>query len=167
MFSYHLSLKNIIFFLLQLLGGFVSFLFPKLPDAMRAEYLKVHVFFGVFIFALAVGTCLMGIVEKLFFSKYVTISVCLAFILRPYLTGPVIWLIYQSNQSFNIPGHLMPFPALGRLRFDHLSLPKGREFDQHSKRLGNLIVCLVMHTTKMLYVQTKPYFYIRVLLIII
>ena len=107
MFSYHLSLKNMIFFLLQLLGGFVSFLFPKLPDAMRAEYLKIHVFFGVFIFALAVGTCLMGIVEKLFFSKYVTTSVCLAFILRPYLTGPVIWLMYQSNQSFNVPGHLM------------------------------------------------------------
>ena len=69
-----------IFFLLQLLGGFVSFLFPKLPDAMRAEYLKIHVFFGVFIFALAVGTCLMGIVEKLLFSKYVTTCVpCLYF----------------------------------------------------------------------------------------
>ena len=85
MFSYHLSLQNKMFFLFQLLGGFVSFLFPKLPDGLRAEYLKVHVFFGVFIFALAVGTCLMGIVEKLLFSKYVTVttSVCLPFILRP------------------------------------------------------------------------------------
>ena len=128
MFSYHLSLKNIIFFLLQLLGGFVCFLFPKLPDAMRAEYLKVH----VFILMLAVGTCLIGIVEMVFFSKYVTTSVCLAFILRPYLTGPVIWLMYQSNQSFNIPGHLMPFPAPGRLGFDHLSLPRSRAFDQQS-----------------------------------
>lgn len=62
------GLVVVILFSLQLLGGFVSFLFPKLPDAMRAEYLKIHVFFGVFIFALAVGTCLMGIVEKLFLA---------------------------------------------------------------------------------------------------
>ena len=56
---------------LQLLFGFVSFLFPKLPDGARAAYLKVHVFFGVFIFIMAIGTCLMGINEKLFFTGQV------------------------------------------------------------------------------------------------
>ena len=62
----------------QLLFGFVSFLFPKLPDGLRAVYLKIHVFFGVFIFMLAIGTCLMGITEKLFFLKppYVPNTIC-------------------------------------------------------------------------------------------
>lgn len=63
------GLITVILFSSQLLVGFVSFLFPKLPDVPRAEYLKVHVFFGVLIFTLAVGTCLLGINEKLFFTK--------------------------------------------------------------------------------------------------
>lgn len=53
---------------LQLLFGFVSFLFPKLPDGLRAAYLKVHVFFGMFIFMMVIGTALIGINEKLFFQ---------------------------------------------------------------------------------------------------
>lgn len=52
---------------LQLLFGFVIFLFPKLPGGIRATYLKVHVFFGVCIFILAIGTCVMGITEELSF----------------------------------------------------------------------------------------------------
>ena len=54
---------------IQLVFGFVSFLFPTLPDGPRATYLSVHVFFGIFIFALAIGTVLLGINEKLFFTK--------------------------------------------------------------------------------------------------
>jgi len=53
---------------LQLFGGFVGFLFPKLPDSPRNSYLKVHIFFGVLIFMMAIGTCLMGMTEKAFFS---------------------------------------------------------------------------------------------------
>jgi cytochrome b-561 len=34
------------------------------PDALRAAYLKVHVFFGTAIFLLAVAACLTGITEK-------------------------------------------------------------------------------------------------------
>lgn len=63
------GLTTVILFGSQLLVGFVSFLFPRLPDGLRAVYLKIHVFFGVFIFMLAIGTCLMGITEKLFFMK--------------------------------------------------------------------------------------------------
>ncbi|KAL9966280.1 hypothetical protein ACROYT_G024331 [Oculina patagonica] len=63
------GLSTVILFACQLLFGFVSFLFPKLPDGLRTSYLKVHVFFGVFIFMMAIGTCLMGINEKLFFSN--------------------------------------------------------------------------------------------------
>jgi len=40
-----------------------------MPDGPRAAYLKVHVFFGLFIFVMAIGTCLLGITEKLFFTK--------------------------------------------------------------------------------------------------
>lgn len=63
------GLLTIILFSCQLLFGFVSFLFPKLPEGLRAVYLKVHVFFGVFIFMMAIGTALLGINEKLFFTK--------------------------------------------------------------------------------------------------
>lgn len=62
------GLGTVILFACQLLGGFVSFLFPKLPDSPRGAYLKVHVFFGMFIFIMAVATCLLGINEKLFFT---------------------------------------------------------------------------------------------------
>lgn len=58
---------SLVSFSFQLFFGFVSFLFPKLPDGLRTSYLKVHVFFGVFIFMMAIGTCLIGINEKLFF----------------------------------------------------------------------------------------------------
>ena len=60
-------MENIFAISFQLLIGFVSFLFPKLPDGLRATYLKIHIFFGVFIFILAIGTCLMGITEELSF----------------------------------------------------------------------------------------------------
>ncbi|XP_058948279.1 transmembrane ascorbate-dependent reductase CYB561-like [Pocillopora verrucosa] len=70
------GLSTIILFSCQLLFGFVSFLFPKLPDGLRAAYLKVHVFFGMFIFMMVIGTALIGINEKLFFqlsTKYSTL----------------------------------------------------------------------------------------------
>ena len=52
----------------QYLFGFLSFLWPKLPDDNRAQYLNVHQFFGSAIFVLAIGACLTGITEKLLFS---------------------------------------------------------------------------------------------------
>ena len=59
----------------QILLGFVGFLFPKLPDGLRAAYLKVHVFFGVFIFMMAIGSCLLGVNEKLSFNpKWVLVN---------------------------------------------------------------------------------------------
>lgn len=63
------GLGTVVLFSCQLLFGFLSFLFPKMPDGPRAAYLKVHVFFGLFIFVMAIGTCLLGITEKLFFTK--------------------------------------------------------------------------------------------------
>lgn len=70
MYSLHswCGLGTVLLFSFQLVFGFVSFLFPRLPDAPRESYLRVHTFFGVFIFVLAIGTCLMGITENLLFK---------------------------------------------------------------------------------------------------
>lgn len=62
------GLATVILFGCQILVGFVGFLFPKLPDGLRAAYLKVHVFFGVFIFMMAIGSCLLGVNEELSFN---------------------------------------------------------------------------------------------------
>ena len=60
-------IREFLLFMFQLACGFLSFLFPKLPDQPRAAYLRVHIFFGVLIFVLAIATCLMGMTEKLLF----------------------------------------------------------------------------------------------------
>ncbi|KAH8038499.1 hypothetical protein HPB51_001672 [Rhipicephalus microplus] len=52
----------------RLLCGFVAFLFPGVRQWLRAQYLPLHVYFGLAIFVLAVATALMGILEKLIFS---------------------------------------------------------------------------------------------------
>ena len=44
--------------------------------------------------------------------------------------------MYQSNRSFNIPPGHIPHA------FDAFSWPGGREFDHHSKGVGNLITSL-------------------------
>ncbi|XP_070565228.1 transmembrane ascorbate-dependent reductase CYB561-like isoform X2 [Ptychodera flava] len=70
MYSLHswIGLTTVILFGLQLLCGFVTFLFPGLQQSLRAVYLPTHVYFGVFIFGMAVATALMGITEKLLFT---------------------------------------------------------------------------------------------------
>ena len=76
-FIEHIILFSLLYssFSPQILAGFVSFLFPKLPDGLRAAYLKVHVFFGVFIFMMAIGSCLLGVNEKLSFNpKWVLVN---------------------------------------------------------------------------------------------
>ena len=44
------------------------FLFPKGEASLRKSYLKVHVYFGGVIFALAVGACITGLTEKMLFT---------------------------------------------------------------------------------------------------
>lgn len=69
LYSLHswLGLTAVLLFCMQLLTGFVSFLFPGVRQWLRAQYLPLHVFFGLAIFGLAVATALLGISEKLFF----------------------------------------------------------------------------------------------------
>lgn len=63
-----LGIAVAVLFTSQWVFGFSAFLFPKFPDGLRALYLKIHVFFGMAIFLLAIATCLTGITEKAFFS---------------------------------------------------------------------------------------------------
>jgi cytochrome b-561 len=70
MYSLHswVGLVAVILFSLQWVIGFVSFLFPKLSDGLRAAYLPHHKFWGLAIFTLICAAALMGITEKAFFS---------------------------------------------------------------------------------------------------
>jgi len=70
MYSMHswIGMATLVLFACQLVVGTLSFLYPKLPDAPRANYLVVHVCFGVGVFLMAIMACLTGATEKLLFS---------------------------------------------------------------------------------------------------
>ncbi|XP_065666313.1 lysosomal membrane ascorbate-dependent ferrireductase CYB561A3 isoform X2 [Hydra vulgaris] len=72
MYSLHswIGISTVGLFACQLLFGFVGFLFPKFSDDYRRIYLKVHVYFGIVIFALAIAACVTGLTEKMLFSSY-------------------------------------------------------------------------------------------------
>lgn len=66
------------FFSSQWVMGLLFFLFPVASSWLRATYLPVHAFCGLGLLAMAVGTSLLGITEKLLFSiMYVRID-CLS-----------------------------------------------------------------------------------------
>ena len=70
MYSLHswIGLSAVILFGLQWVAGFVSFLFPRLSDGLRAAYLSYHKYWGIAIFVMVIAAALMGITEKAFFS---------------------------------------------------------------------------------------------------
>ena len=70
LYSIHswIGLSTIIFFVLQWAFGFITFMFPKLNDGIRAKVLPLHKYFGAAIFILVCATALIGITEKAFFS---------------------------------------------------------------------------------------------------
>lgn len=49
----------------------VSFLYPGIAAAYRETVMPYHVFFGIFNFALAIATSVLGFSEKLIFALYV------------------------------------------------------------------------------------------------
>lgn len=55
-------------FFIQWILGFTFFLFPGVTFSLRSYYKPVHTFFGISLFALSIGTCLLGILEKILFS---------------------------------------------------------------------------------------------------
>ncbi|XP_022090917.1 cytochrome b561-like isoform X2 [Acanthaster planci] len=70
MYTLHswVGLPTFILFCLQFIGGFVSFLYPKLNETRRAAVLPYHKFLGVTLLGLVSVTALTGINNKLFFA---------------------------------------------------------------------------------------------------
>lgn len=64
-----LGLATVIFFALQWLFGFVSFLFPGIRHSLRSAYMPLHIYGGLLIFGMATATALMGFLEKALFTK--------------------------------------------------------------------------------------------------
>ncbi|XP_046573335.1 transmembrane ascorbate-dependent reductase CYB561-like isoform X2 [Haliotis rubra] len=71
LYSLHswLGIITVVMFGLQWVFGFVSYLYPKVGMASRRMYMPYHVFWGIAILCFAVATALMGITEKVIFSK--------------------------------------------------------------------------------------------------
>ncbi|XP_019740410.1 transmembrane ascorbate-dependent reductase CYB561 [Hippocampus comes] len=70
MYSLHswCGMATVVLFSLQWVMGLLFFLFPVASSWLRATYLPVHAFCGLGLLAMAVGTSLLGITEKLLFS---------------------------------------------------------------------------------------------------
>ena len=54
---------------MQWIYGFLTFFFPGGSTALRSESLPWHVFFGLFVYILALGTATLGFLEKLTFLE--------------------------------------------------------------------------------------------------
>ncbi|KAM6966475.1 transmembrane ascorbate-dependent reductase CYB561 isoform 1-T1 [Tautogolabrus adspersus] len=76
MYSLHswCGMATIILFCIQWVMGLVFFLFPVASAWLRAAYLPVHVFCGLVLLVMAIGSSLLGITEKLLFSIMPTYS---------------------------------------------------------------------------------------------
>ncbi|XP_056144632.1 transmembrane ascorbate-dependent reductase CYB561 [Lampris incognitus] len=76
MYSLHswCGMATLIFFCVQWVMGLLFFLLPGMLSWLRAWYLPLHVFFGLVLLVMAVGTALLGITEKLLFTIMPTYS---------------------------------------------------------------------------------------------
>ncbi|KAM9393833.1 transmembrane ascorbate-dependent reductase CYB561 isoform 1-T2 [Pholidichthys leucotaenia] len=70
MYSLHswCGMVTLILFCLQWVMGLLFFLCPVASSWLRATYLPIHVFCGLALMVLSIGTSLLGITEKLLFS---------------------------------------------------------------------------------------------------
>lgn len=68
------GLATMLLFCLQWVMGLAFFLFPVASSWLRAAYLPVHVFCGLLLLVMSVGSSLLGITEKLLFSIPTTYS---------------------------------------------------------------------------------------------
>ncbi|XP_067843575.1 plasma membrane ascorbate-dependent reductase CYBRD1 [Heptranchias perlo] len=70
MYSLHswIGLAAVIMYALQIVLGLCTFLLPFTPTYIKAFYMSIHVFAGLFIFGMAIAAAEMGITEKLIFT---------------------------------------------------------------------------------------------------
>ncbi|KAH7295790.1 hypothetical protein KP509_27G066100 [Ceratopteris richardii] len=71
LYSLHswLGLVTTILYGIQWVIGFITFFFPGLAQSSRAAVLPWHVFFGMFVYGLALATSELGFLEKLTFLQ--------------------------------------------------------------------------------------------------
>ncbi|KAI3497981.1 hypothetical protein L1887_33653 [Cichorium endivia] len=71
MYTLHswIGMSTMCLFGVQLIVGFVTFLFPGVESATRAKFAPWHVFSGVVIFFLGIVTAETGLIEKFIFQK--------------------------------------------------------------------------------------------------
>ncbi|CAL9693604.1 unnamed protein product [Knipowitschia caucasica] len=76
MYSLHswCGLATLVLFCVQWVLGLMFFMFPVASAWLRAMYLPLHVFCGVMLLVMSIGSCLLGITEKLLFSIMGTYS---------------------------------------------------------------------------------------------
>lgn len=72
MYSLHswLGISVISLFGLQWVVGFTAFLFPGASNNRRSRLVPWHLFFGLFLYAMAIVTAETGLLEKLTFSEF-------------------------------------------------------------------------------------------------
>lgn len=89
----------------QWLLGLGFFLFPWASAQLRSWYLPLHVFFGLLLLAMSVGTCLLGITEKLLFSiMWVSVDVANHFLeittdVTKFWMGEKEWVTVRMSHS--------------------------------------------------------------------
>ncbi|XP_045926808.1 transmembrane ascorbate-dependent reductase CYB561 isoform X1 [Micropterus dolomieu] len=76
MYSLHswCGMATMVLFCIQWVMGLFFFLFPVASSWLRAMYLPIHVFCGLALLVMAIGSSLLGITEKLLFSIMPTYS---------------------------------------------------------------------------------------------
>ncbi|XP_033827449.1 transmembrane ascorbate-dependent reductase CYB561 [Periophthalmus magnuspinnatus] len=76
MYSLHswCGMATVVLFCLQWVLGLMFFLFPVASSWLRGVYLPLHVFCGVLLLVMSIGSCLLGITERLLFTIMATYS---------------------------------------------------------------------------------------------
>lgn len=70
LYSLHswVGMATIVIFISQFIFGFVCFFFPSISARLKSSYLKIHIFFGVLCFVMAIATSLIGLNQNARFN---------------------------------------------------------------------------------------------------
>ncbi|XP_028311569.1 transmembrane ascorbate-dependent reductase CYB561 isoform X1 [Gouania willdenowi] len=106
MYSLHswCGMATFILFCVQWVVGLMFFLFPVTSSWLRAAYLPIHVFCGLVLLVMCIGSCLTGITEKLLFTIAPTYSLfasegVMANVLGILLVGYGVLLVYLVTKE--------------------------------------------------------------------
>ncbi|PIK50524.1 putative cytochrome b ascorbate-dependent protein 3 isoform X2 [Apostichopus japonicus] len=106
MMSLHnwVGMATVVFFGLQLLFGFLFFLFPRPRESIRSAYKGVHLFFGFFIFGMVAVSILTGLTEQIFYNNggfdSVTSKVLIANVISIVLVAFIGVVTFTVTSSF-------------------------------------------------------------------